>query len=159
MLRSGEPRWTFSPLELWGVLRSPGYPDHTCYTLSYCHTSLHSVDLTASFLLCRDGNNFFTFTVKSIFNIKVRNNLPEERNTEWSENKCQNIYFARSRTWGSSPLSGRRLSTTHNLAITVSLQGDVYLVEIVVVFLINILNSRPKRETNWPKGLHKKFIV
>ena len=37
-------------------------------------------------LIFRDGNNFVTFSVKSIENIEVRNDLPEE-----TEKNCQNM--------------------------------------------------------------------
>merc|ERR1712110_785793 len=42
----------------------------------------------------RDGNNFVTFSVKSIVNTNVRNEFPENRNTvivppEENEKKCQ----------------------------------------------------------------------
>ena len=48
------------------------------------------------FLTFRDGNNFVTFSVKSIVNTNVRNELPENRNTvipppEENEKKCQNM--------------------------------------------------------------------
>ena len=45
------------------------------------------------FLTFRDGNNFVTFSVKSIVNTNVRNEieLPEKRNTEESEKKSQNM--------------------------------------------------------------------
>ena len=43
------------------------------------------------FLTFRDGNNFVTFSVKSIVNTNVRNESPEKRNTEESEKKSQNM--------------------------------------------------------------------
>ena len=51
------------------------------------------------FLTFRDGNNYVTFSVKSIVNTNVRvesptnvrNESPEKRNTEESEKKSQNM--------------------------------------------------------------------
>merc|ERR1719500_1287678 len=43
----------------------------------------------------RDGNNFVTFSVKSIVNMKVRNEIPDEKHTEKTENKCQNMDYQR----------------------------------------------------------------